>query len=78
MRSSSLKLLFLAEHNLIISNTNFPTYILSEDVWRYLECLHKAYQAAKTDGGLFTDTGVHERGENERKSENDFEMKTVS
>jgi len=30
------------------------------------------------DGGLFRDTGVHERGENERQSVNDCEMKTVS
>jgi len=33
--------------------------------------------AAITDGGLFTDTGEHEQGENERQSENDSEMKTV-
>jgi len=31
-----------------------------------------------TDGGLFTDTGVHEWGENERQSEIDSQMKTVS
>jgi len=43
-----------------------------------LRCLYKACQAAITDGGLFTDTGVDERGENERQSENDCEMKTVS
>jgi len=30
------------------------------------------------DEGLFTDTGVHERDENERRSENDSVMKTVS
>ena len=29
------------------------------------ECLFKACQAAITDGGLFTDTGINERGENE-------------
>jgi len=40
--------------------------------------MYKACQAAITGGGLFTDTGVHEQGENERKSENDCEMKTVS
>jgi len=34
-----------------------------------LECLYKACLSAISDGGLFTDTGVHERGENERKSE---------
>jgi len=34
--------------------------------------------AAIADGGLFTDTGVDEWGENERQSENDCEMKTVS
>jgi len=50
---------------------------VKEDQWGDLECLHKAYQAAKTDGGLFTDTGVDERCENER-GENDCEMKTVS
>jgi len=49
-----------------------------EDQWGDLECLHKACQAAITDGGLFTDTGVDERGENERQCENDCEMKTVS
>jgi len=35
-------------------------------------------QAAITNGGSFTSNGVHERGENERQSENDSEMKTVS
>ena len=39
--------------------------VLNEDEWGDLECLHKACQAAITDGGLFTDTGVNERGENE-------------
>jgi len=43
-----------------------------------LECLYKACQAAITDGGSFTDTGVDGRGENERQNENDCEMKTVS
>jgi len=38
----------------------------------------KACQAVVTDGGLFTDTGVNERGENERQSENVSEMKTAS
>jgi len=42
-----------------------------------LECLYKACQAAKTDEGLFTDTGVNERGENGQR-ENESEMKTVS
>jgi len=40
-----------------------PLSILSEDEWGELECLYKACQAAITDGGLFTDTGVRERGE---------------
>jgi len=41
--------------------------------------MYKARQAAITDGGLFTDTGVHEQGESERQSENDsYEMKIVS
>jgi len=44
---------------------------VSEDDWGYLECLYKACQAAITDGGLFTDTGVHERVKL-------TEMKTVS
>jgi len=39
--------------------------------------MYQAHQAAITDGGLFTDTGV-ERGENEQQSENDCEIKTVS
>jgi len=30
--------------------------MVKEDQWGYLECLHKACQAAITDGGLFTDT----------------------
>jgi len=46
-----------------------PLSILSEDEWGDLECLHKACQAAITAEGF--DTGVNERGENERKSEND-------
>jgi len=52
--------------------------ILSEDEWGYFECLYKTCQAAVIEGGLFTDTGVTKRGENERQSENDSEMKTVS
>jgi len=48
--------------------------IVNEDEWEDLECLYTAYQAPITEGGLFTDTGVHERGENERQSENDCEM----
>jgi len=40
--------------------------------------MYKACQAAITDGGLLADTGVDERGENERQSENDCEKKTVS
>jgi len=55
-----------------------PLTIVSEDQWGDLECLYKACQAARTDGGLFTDTEEDERGENERQSENDYEMKTVS
>jgi len=55
-----------------------PQTIVKEDQWGNLECLHKACQAAKTDEGLFTDTGVDERCENERQGENDCEMKTVS
>jgi len=52
--------------------------LLSEDEWGDLEWLYKACQTAITDGGLFTDTGVNERGENERQSEIDSEMKTVN
>jgi len=43
-----------------------PLTIVYEDQWGDLECLYKACQAAKTDGGFFTDTGV-----DERQSEND-------
>jgi len=32
---------------------------------------YKACQSALTDGGLFTDTGVNERSENERETDND-------
>ena len=40
--------------------------VLNEDEWwGDLECLYKACQEAKTDGDLFTDTGINERGENE-------------
>jgi len=35
---------------------NCPTDHLSNDQWGDLECLCKACQAARTDGGLFTDT----------------------
>jgi len=49
-----------------------------EDQWGHLECLHKACQAAITDGGLFTETGVDERCENEQQGENDCEVKTDS
>ena len=39
---------------------------LNEDEWGDLECgLYEACQAAITDRGLFADTGVNERGENE-------------
>jgi len=48
---------------------------VKEDQWGDLECLHKACQAAIT---AITDTGVDERCENERRGENDCEMKTVS
>jgi len=46
-----------------------PLSIVSKDEWGDVECLYKACQSA--DGGLklFTDTGVDERGENERQSE---------
>jgi len=49
-----------------------PLTIVKKDQWGDLECLHKACQAAITDGGLFTDTVVDER------CKNDCEMKTVS
>jgi len=52
---------------LIIIKIIAPLSILNEDEWGDLECLYKACQAPITDGGLFTDTGVDERGENERK-----------
>jgi len=40
---------------------------VNEDELEDLKCLYEACQAAITDGGLliFTDAGVHERGENE-------------
>jgi len=50
---------------------------VSEDRWGGLQCLYKACQAARIDGGLLTDTGEDERGENERQSENEYEMKAV-
>ena len=33
--------------------------VLNVDEWGNLGCLYKACQAAITDGGLFTDTGVN-------------------
>jgi len=55
-----------------------PLTIVKEDEWGDLEFLHKACQAAITDGGLITDTGIDERCENERLGEHDCEMKTGS
>jgi len=55
-----------------------PLTIVSDDQWGDLECLYKAWQAASTDWGLVTDTGVDERCENERQSENDCETKTLA
>jgi len=51
---------------------------VKEDQWGDLECPHKACQEAITDSGLFRDTGVDERCENERQGEKYCEMKTVS
>jgi len=66
------------EIRLIIILINAPLSILTEDKWGGLDLVPAACQAAKTDVGLFTYTGVDERGENERQSENDCKMKTVS
>jgi len=46
-----------------------PLSIVSEDEWGHLERLYNACQSAATDRGLFRDTGVYERGENERQIE---------
>jgi len=62
---------------IIIINPLSMNIILNVDEWGNLECLYKACQAAITDGGLFTDTGVNKRGETEWLSENESEMKTV-
>ena len=51
---------------------------VNENEWGDLECLYTACQTAITDKGFFTDTCVNERGENEWRSENDNEMRTVS
>jgi len=64
--------------NIVIIIIIVPLTIVSDDQWGDLECLYKTCQAARIDGGLLTETGVDERGENERRSENDYEMKTVS
>jgi len=37
-----------------------PLTIVSEDQWGDSECLYKACQAARTDGGLFRDTDEDE------------------
>jgi len=55
-----------------------PLTIVSEDQWGDLECLYKACQAARTNGGLFRDTGEDERGENEWQSENDMRWKPLA
>jgi len=55
-----------------------PLTKVKEDQWGDLECLFEVCQAAITDGGLFTYTGENELGENERQSENDYEIKAVS
>jgi len=57
-----------------------PLTIVKENQWGDLECLRNSIKPAKqlTDGGLFTDTGVDERCENERQGENDCEMKTIA
>jgi len=62
------------------NNNNCPTdHCARVKISGETECLYKACQlAARTDVGLFTDTGVDERGENERQCENDYELKTVS
>jgi len=65
-------------HKCLIIIIIAPLRILIEDEWGDLEYLYKACQAAITDGGLNTETGVNKWGENERQSENDREMKTVS
>jgi len=69
-------------HQIIIIIIISPLSILSEDEWGDLECLYlytgTLNQAVTTDGGLFTDTGINERGENERQSETDGEMRAVS
>jgi len=40
------------------NNNNCPTdHCQYKDQWGDLECLYKGCQAARTDGGLFTDTG---------------------
>ena len=49
--------------------------VVNENEWGDLECLYKTCQEAIIDGGLFTDSGVNERGENEWQSDNDNEMK---
>jgi len=62
----------------VLVGNNDKLSILSENKWGYLECLYKTCQAAITDGGLFTDTDLYELSENERLSEYESEMKTVS
>jgi hypothetical protein len=36
---------------------------VNKDEWGDLECLFKACQTDITDGGLFTDTSINERGD---------------
>jgi len=57
---------------IVIITTIDPTsHRMKMSAWADKKCQYKSYQAAITNGGLFTDTCVKERGENERQSEND-------
>jgi len=76
--------LFGAARSITIGLISAPLSILSKGEWGHLECLYRACQSAITVGlywwGLtdIADTGVNERGENWRPSENDHKMKTFS
>jgi len=59
-RGHAFKLIIIILLIIIIIIIIAPLTIVSEDQWGDLECLYKVYQAARTDGSLFTDIGEDE------------------
>ena len=51
---------------------------MNEDERGDLKCPNKVCQTDTTDGGLFTDAGINERGDDEQHIENDNSMRIMS